>query len=124
MVCCVIGTVALACGLTIYGEGGWAKHRESEPHSIEPSDSCAPLNTYIQKQISILKALKAAIEAEKYQAPKTLEGVFEGLVGQTVVDNEELAKLATARREAESLNSLLRIQGCKMVDIDQELAKP
>jgi hypothetical protein len=36
----------------------------------------------------------------------------------------QIAKLVDMRGEAEGFNSLLRSQGCKAVDIDQQLAKP
>jgi len=89
-----------------------------------PGDPCASLNTYIQKHITELKTLKTALEAEKNGLPSTLEGLFESLEGKAVIDNEKIAKIAETRREAEDVNALLRAQGCKPVDIDQQLAKP
>jgi len=68
--------------------------------------------------------LKTALEAEKNGLPSTLEGLFESLEGKAVIDNEKITKIAETRREAEDVNALLRAQGCKPVDIDQQLAKP
>jgi hypothetical protein len=124
VVCSLIGTFAFACGLTAYGTCGWAKHHRSEPQSTVPSDPCGSLNTYIQKHITELKTLKTALEAEKNGLPSTLEGLFESLEGKAVIDNEKITKIAETRREAEDVNALLRAQGCKPVDIDQQLAKP
>ena len=123
IVCVLLGAVALAGPLTAYSERGWARHKPDWQPSVT-GDPCPSLNTYIQKHIAELKALKTALEAEKNGLPSTLEGVFERLEGKDVVDNEKVAKMAEARRVAEDVNKLLRAQGCKPVDIDQQLAKP
>jgi hypothetical protein len=121
LVCILTGATALIGGLSAHTGGAWAKHHESASQMTDP---CASLSTTIQGHIVELKALKTAIEEEKHQAPKALEGVVELLAGKTVVDNEKIAKLADVRRQTDSLNSLLHLQGCKMVDVDRQLATP
>jgi len=123
IVCVLLGAVALACALSANSELGWAKHKPDWQPSVT-GDPCPLLNTYIQKHIAELKALKTALEAEKNGLPSTLEGVFERFAGKDVVDNEKIAKMADTRRVAEDVNRLLRAQGCKPVDIDQQLARP
>jgi hypothetical protein len=123
IVCSLLGAVVLTGGLAVCSERGWAKHKPDWQPSIT-GDPCASLNTYIQKHIAELKTLKTALEADKNGLPSTLEGVFERLEGKAVIDHEKIAKIAEMRREAEDVNSLLRAQGCKPVDIEQQLAKP
>ena len=116
----------LGAGLHAASGPAWAKHHKTDkpqPQS-QSSDPCAALNTSIQARIGEMKTLKAAIENEKNQTPNTVEGVIELFSGRSVVDSEKEAKLADLRREADTLNSFLKAQGCKTVDVDQQLAKP
>jgi len=123
IVCVLLGAVALAGPLTASSGRSWAKHKPDWQPSIT-GDPCESLNSYVQKHIGELKALKAALEAEKNGLPSTVEGIFERLAGEVVVDKEKIARIAEVRREAEDVNRLLRAQGCKPVDIDQQLTKP
>jgi hypothetical protein len=123
IVCVLLGAVALAGALTAYSELGWAKHKPDWQPSVT-GDPCASLNTYIQKHIGEIKALKKALETERNGLPSTVEGIFERLEGKVVVDKEKIAKIDEVRREAEDVNRLLHAQGCVPVDIEQQLAKP
>jgi hypothetical protein len=119
----LLGTVALAGALIVHGEQGWAKHHKQQLPSGIPTDPCAALNTYVQKDIGQMKSLKKAVEAEN-SAPDTLVGFIKHLEGQTVVDKEKVQKIAELHRQAIDVNILLHAQNCKTVDIDQALAKP
>lgn len=121
-----IGIGMLAGGLAGYSAQGWAKHRKStsELTSPTPADPCAALNAYINKHVAEMKKLKTEIEAEKTAVPNSLEAAFERLQGKPFVDAEKNDKLAERRKEANAVNSLLRAQGCTVVDIDRALANP
>jgi hypothetical protein len=124
--CSLLVIATLAAGLQTTSGPAWAKHHKTEkpePQS-QSSDPCAALNTSLQARIGEIRTLKAAVEDEKHQTPNTVEGVIELFSGQSVVDREKEAKLADLRREADTLNSFLKAQGCKTVDVDQQLAKP
>jgi hypothetical protein len=121
----LIGAVALAGGLAADSGQGWAKHRKAAPAPVEnPADPCAALRTYIQKHIVELKKLKTELEAEQNGAPKSIAAALDRLEGKPTVDAEKNEKIATTRKEADSVNSLLHAQGCAAINIDKELAKP
>jgi predicted negative regulator of RcsB-dependent stress response len=121
-----IGMSMLAGGLAGYSDQGWAKHHKSKSQTASPTpaDPCAALNAFIEKRVAELKKLKAEIEAEKTAVPNSLEAAFERLQGKTFVDAEKNDKLVETRKEADSVNSLLRAQGCTPVNIDRAMANP
>ena len=100
-------------------------HRKAAPAPVEnPADPCAALRTYIQKHIVELKKLKTELEAEQNGPPKSIAAALDRLEGKPTVDAEKNEKIATTRKEADSVNSLLHAQGCAAINIDKELAKP
>ena len=114
----LLALAAIACCLD--SRAGWAKHRS---HSDATGDPCKKLDGYMTKRLNNIRALQKQIDNEQ-SVPNTMEGVFDLMQGKHYVDHAKVEKISSIRKEADSLNGVMRGMGCTAVDIDQELRKP
>ena len=115
---CNAATLALAAG--VCGEAA-AKHRPSPP--ANPGDVCAAPEAYVRDRIAKIIALKPSLHQSEDAPPKTVSDFIGRLEGKADAHEDVKSKIADLRREAAGVNELLRVQGCKAVDINQALGE-
>jgi hypothetical protein len=114
-------TATLMCGAT----SGWARHHhKSRNTGAASSDPCAGPRAYVVNRVAQMKALMRAIEKEQNAAPRSLGAAIERMEGKAFVDPEKTGSLIELRHQADTVNSMLRTEGCPLVDIDRELNTP
>lgn len=107
---------AVICGLTGSADHSWAKHHKT-PVQSSSSDPCTEPTAFIEQHIAKMKQLQGSLE----MSSDNVAGWIQHLEGHKSLDPDKVAKLSELRRDADSVNELLRAGGCKTLDIDQEL---
>lgn len=113
-------SAALISSAGFYSVPCSAKHK---PQLAVPSDPCAKMSVYLTKRINDMKSLKKTIDQEQ-SVPNTVAGVFDLMQGKPYVDQPKTQKLTEMRREANNINEAMRVSGCTVVNIDEEMTKP
>lgn len=110
-----LAAAVLVPALASSSHDAYAKHRKSQQQSS--SDPCAGPTSFVKQNIAKIRQLQGSLE------PRTdnLAGWIEHLQGTKRADPAKLAKISELRHDADGVNSLLRADGCPMVDIDLEL---
>lgn len=90
----------------------WAKHKKPKSLSTANSDPCAEPTKFVNDQLVKIRALQAS------QAARPTNTVFSLFSSNTHVDPDSYAQIANLRRDADTVNEMLRTGGCKPIDID------
>ena len=111
---------ALISGLIGGADQGWAKHKKTQPAAS--SDPCADPTTFVKSKIAKIRDLQKSINTNSSNSISAW--FYEYDSPKKGVDQEKVAQISELRRDADSVNDMLRAGGCKTIDIDRELAKP
>lgn len=118
---CLVAVAALISGLLSDAVNGWAKHK-TQNQSTGSSDPCASPTAFVNGQIAKIRGLQKSMDAG---TAGSISAWISQLDGQKKsVDPDKIAQISELRRDADSVNDLLGVGGCKTIDIDQQLAKP
>lgn len=116
-------------GLFLGGVGAFptvtrAKHRSPEPTTA--TDPCAKPTQFIKDHISQIKALQSAIKSssDHFKTPDSLAAWLGLSRGQSTETEINVRKVAELRHEVNGVAELLREQGCKATDVDQDVKSP
>lgn len=107
--------VALLAGSVALPDLASAKHKKTQASA--DSDPCAEPTAFVRAQIAKIRAVQAA------QRAKPNNTVFSLFSSQSHADPDSYAKIDDLRRDADTVNTMLRTGGCKPLDIDEELKK-
>ncbi|HML30796.1 MAG TPA: hypothetical protein PKE16_18550 [Hyphomicrobium sp.] len=107
--------VALLAGSVALPDQASAKHKKAQASA--DSDPCAEPTAFVRAQIAKIRAIQAEQGAK---ANNTVFGLFSS---QSHVDPDSYAKIDDLRRDADTVNTMLRTGGCTPLDIDEELKK-
>jgi hypothetical protein len=101
-----------------------AKHRAPEPTTA--ADPCATPEQFIKDHISQIKALQSAKKSssDRFKTPDTVAAWLGLSQGQSPETETNAKKVAELRHEVDGIAELLRAQGCKAIDVDQEVKTP
>lgn len=106
---------ALLSGWLTPPTDAWAKHKKSKSYSTSGSDPCAEPTKFVKDQLVKIRALQAS------QATRPTNTVFSLFSSNARTDPDSYAQIAGLRRDADTVNEMLRTGGCKPIDIDLEL---
>jgi hypothetical protein len=122
----LIALVAMTASQTFGAATGWARHHhhKSRSNTGASPDPCTGPRAYVTNRVAQMKALRRAIEKEQNAAPRSLGAAIERMEGKAFVDPEKANSLIELRHQADTVNSMLRTEGCTLVDIDRELNTP
>ncbi len=118
----LFAVTALISGLIGNADPGWAKHNKMKTQSTGSSDPCADPTAFVKNKIAKIRDLQKTVDSGAANSISAwisqLENTKKG------VDQDKVAQISELRRDADSVNDMLRAGGCPTIDIDQELAKP
>jgi hypothetical protein len=123
----LIAFVTLTATLMSGATSGWARHHHHHKRSqtsAASTDPCAGPRAYVTNRVAEMKALMRTIEKERNAAPRSLGAAIARMEGKVFVDPEKTASLVELRHQADTVNSMMRMDGCPLVDIDRELSTP
>ena len=118
----LFAAAASISGLVSDADHGWAKHHNTQNQPTASSDPCASPTAFIEAQIAKIRALQSSMNADAANNVAAWISQFEGT--KKGVDPDKIAQISELRRDADSVNDMLRAGGCKTIDIDQQLGNP
>lgn len=112
----ITGVVAaLLSGWLAPPTDAWAKHKKPKSHSTSEADPCAGPTKFVKDQLVKIRALQAS------QTTRPTDTVFSLFSSNAHVDPDSYSQIAGLRRDADTVNEMLRTGGCQPIDIDLEL---
>jgi hypothetical protein len=106
--------VAVFSGSLSVSDVAWAKHKKSA--QTGSTDPCAEPTAFVQDHIAKIRALQATMSSKTHPTVVSLFGS-----SSRSADQDTEIKISDLRHDADQVNELLRVGGCKTVNIDESL---